>query len=327
MTPMSLPAPGSPNLASLHAALPWRDDDLPGEERFTLLTADGVELMATQFDPPAAAGPARAVALVAPATGVPQGYYAAFARWLAQRGYAVFTVDYRGLGASQAAPQASMRDWMLLDLPALLRIARRRARTPDGRVLPVLWIGHSLGGHALTVLDGVEHVDAVIGVGAQLPAFHRWPWGKDRWGARFFFKTWLPLCVRWFGRLPGWAMGGGLALPGPAALDWSRWGQMENYLASDPAMQGHWRADRFRGVAQFWCVQDDWVFGPEPAVRALQEAFAGAPGQASLERLVPRDVGMARVGHFGPFRRSGASRIWPTLLERIEAAVPALRAQ
>jgi predicted alpha/beta hydrolase len=116
-----------------------------------------------------------------------------------------------------------------------------------------------------------------------------------------------------------------LAIPGPAALDWSRWGQMDNYFASDAALRPHWRADRFRGVAHLWCVSDDWVFGPEPAVKALQEAFAGAPGQAHTLRLRPEDHGQQKLGHFGTFRRGGEKALWPFLLGQIEAAVPVLR--
>ena len=39
--------------------------------------------------------------LVVPAMGVEQQYYAAFAHWLAARGYFVVTFDYRGMGHSR----------------------------------------------------------------------------------------------------------------------------------------------------------------------------------------------------------------------------------
>ncbi|MFN7695433.1 MAG: serine aminopeptidase domain-containing protein [Burkholderiales bacterium] len=315
---------GSPNLAQLHAALHLDDSESNAEQRVVLPTSDGLELQATLFEPQVQA---RAVAMLAPATGVPQRYYAPFARWLALQGYAVITFDYRGMGASPAGAQPpSMRDWMLEDLPAVLRAAKHRASPQVGtRRLPLLWVGHSLGGHALAVLDGIEALDAVVCIGSQLPSLHRWPAGHARWGAATFFKWWLPLWVRLAGHLPGWALGGGLPIPGPAALDWSRWGQMDNYFASDAALRPHWRAHRFQGVAQLWCVSDDWVFGPEPAVKALEQAFTDAPGQAQTLRLHPQDHGFKALGHFGAFRRGGEKALWPFLLGKIEAAVPALR--
>jgi predicted alpha/beta hydrolase len=284
MNPMSLPLPAaSPNLPQLHAALGLKED--PGAElgvgrRVRLLTQDGFELDAHWREP---AGPARAVALMAPATGVPQRFYAPFAQWLCQRGYAVLTLDYRGMGASAQAPQASMRDWMLRDLPAALA------------------------------------------VGAQLPAFRRWSAGHRRFGAWFFFRAWLPLWVGLTGRLPGWTFGGGPPLPGPAAMDWSHWGSLPDYYRSDPSMAEHLHASRWQGVAQLWCISDDWIFGPEPAVRALQQAFDGAPGQAELLHLHPQDVGARQLGHFGVFRRQHGERVWPLWLQQLEDAVPALR--
>ena len=137
--------PGSPNLAQLHAALRLDDSESNAEQRVVLPTSDGLELQATLFEPQVQA---RAVAMLAPATGVPQRYYAPFARWLALQGYAVITFDYRGMGASPAGAQPpSMRDWMLEDLPAVLRAAKHRASPQVGtRRLPLLWVGHSLGG-------------------------------------------------------------------------------------------------------------------------------------------------------------------------------------
>jgi predicted alpha/beta hydrolase len=323
MTSNPLPA-GSPNLRHLHAALGLDEDphtEPPVGRPLRLHTQDGFELEARWFEP---AGPARAVALMAPATGVPQRFYAPFAQWLSQRGYAVLTLDYRGMGASAEAPQASMRDWMLRDLPAGLDEVLARAEQIDRR-LPVVWLGHSLGGHALPLQARLHEVDAALAVGAQLPAFKRWPTGHGRIGAWLFFKAWLPLWVGLTGRLPGWTFGGGPALPGPAAMDWSRWGSLPDYYRSDPSMAEHLHATRWRGVAQLWCIGDDWIFGPEPAVRALQRAFDGAPGRADLLHLHPHEVGARRLGHFGVFRRQQGERVWPSWLQRLEDAVPALR--
>jgi predicted alpha/beta hydrolase len=324
---------GSPNLSLMHLDLGLGDAQRPGERQQTLVTPDGISLVATVFEPMTKA---RAVALVAPATGVPQRFYRPFAQWLAGQGYAVMTVDYRGMAASRcpvgSTRNASMRDWMLKDLPTALDAVLTRAGqgqrasgTPSR--LPVLWVGHSMGGHALALQPRLAEIDAAFCIGSQLPAFHRWPAGHARWGARAFFQAWLPLWVRLTGQLPAWALGGGLSIPGPAALDWSRWGQMDNYFASDPAMQPHWRPAVFKGVVQLWCVSDDWVFGPEPAVHALQQAFAQAPGRAELLRLHPADVGWSKIGHFGAFRRQAADKLWPLMLDRCESAVPALGRQ
>src|SRR5664279_2997784 len=58
---------------------------------------DGHTLAAYRFDPD---GPVKAHVIIAAAMAVPQSFYAAFARHLANRGYTAWTFDYRGIGES-----------------------------------------------------------------------------------------------------------------------------------------------------------------------------------------------------------------------------------
>lgn len=315
---------GSPNLPLLQAALPG---DEPGAIEGLALgfaAADGALLQGRVFEPQ---GRAHAVAVLAPATGVPQRYYQAFAQWLAARGYAVLSFDYRGMGASRAAAAggaASMRDWIRLDLSAALAAARERAGRGPQR-LPILWVGHSLGGNGLPLLQGLEHLDAAVTVGAQFGYWGLWPAGWRRTVTRVFFAHWVPLWVRLSGRLPGWALGGGETLPAAAAMDWSRWGRSAGYFTDDPVCRDWYRPQDFRGHLQLWSLADDLAFGPAPAVDALARCFG--PANAKVERfhLHPHELGLQRLGHFGPFRRAVGARLWPLLLERIETRVPALR--
>ncbi len=60
--------------------------------------ADGTQLSGRFFAATLAKG--SAPVLLCTATGVPQRFYVAFARWLAQQGLDVLTFDYRGIGAS-----------------------------------------------------------------------------------------------------------------------------------------------------------------------------------------------------------------------------------
>src|SRR3954454_19862752 len=71
-------------------------DEGPAGVDQRILTADGVSLAATVWDPPGRAG--SHVLVIASATGVLRGYYASFASSLASRGFAVVTFDYRGMG-------------------------------------------------------------------------------------------------------------------------------------------------------------------------------------------------------------------------------------
>ncbi len=319
----------SPDLAQLHAHLPThleRDtpQDCTQHDAVGFSATDGAALQGRWFTPTQRS--AHAVAVLAPATGVPQRFYHPFAQWLAARGYAVLCFDYRGMGATQAQhPDISMRQWLCHDLSGALACAQERSRQ-GGQALPLLWLGHSLGGNGLPLVQGLEHLDAAVTVGSQFGYWKLWPRGWHRGVTRFFFGTWVPLWVRLSGRLPGWALGGGETLPAQAALDWARWGMSQRYYLDDPHCQPSYRPEAFRGHLQMWSIEDDKTYAPQPAVDALAQCFADSAGQVERLHLHPRTVGLRQLGHFGPFRRLGAARVWPLLMQHIEARVPQLRA-
>jgi len=289
----------------------------------TLLMADdGRPLAASWFEPPQ--GRARAVAVISSATGVPRGFYRAFSQWLAERGYAVLSYDYRGIGGSRRGAlrdePATMRDWAVLDMSAALAAAEARRPTQG---LPLLLVGHSFGGNAIAFARGVERADALLGIGAQLGEPRLYP-GRHRWLANVFFRAVVPAAVPLFGHLPGWALGGGAApLPAGVARQWAQWGLTPGWAYADPAMRDHRAASALAVPVQLWDITDDLTYAPARAVDALAEQFRNAA--VTRHTLSPSDVGVARLGHFGAFRREPGPRLWERLLDSLEAATPALR--
>ncbi|MEO0503313.1 MAG: hypothetical protein AAFZ14_08310, partial [Pseudomonadota bacterium] len=97
------------------------------ERALVFKTGDGAELVGRLFLP--ARAPFACIVLNG-ATGVPQSYYAHFARWLAaERGMACLTYDYRDVGRSWSGPMADsaadMIDWGTSDqLAARYALAR-----------------------------------------------------------------------------------------------------------------------------------------------------------------------------------------------------------
>ncbi len=345
-----LPVNASPDLAALEAAFERPAENIHGGDDGNgaghgsrgsdrhgaeppaqpLAAADGRLLAARWFEPPQQ--PARAVAVVNAATGVPQRFYRHFAAWLAQRGYAVLTYDYRGIGESRQGPlraePARMRDWALLDMPAALAEAARRREGRegrDGRSLPLLLVGHSFGGNAIGLADGFEEADALLGVAAQSGDWRNWP-VRHRWVTHAFFHALLPAAAHLLGKAPGWVLGGsGAGLPKGVALDWARWGRRRGYLFTDPALAAHVsRYRQFRGPAHLWHISDDRTYGPAAAVDALAAQFSAA--RVERPALDAAALRSGPVGHFGAFRAEPGRRIWPQWLDRIESATPALRA-
>jgi len=101
----------------------------------TVPATDGYPLAATLFLP---RGAKRHAVLVNSATAVPRKLYRGFAGYLAQRGCAVLTYDYRGTGDSRPQARtgnkpksltgfkASMSDWAALDITAAVGWMRER---------------------------------------------------------------------------------------------------------------------------------------------------------------------------------------------------------
>lgn len=333
--PLSQALSANPAVATPHDSGADLAIDLGLETRLQLAAlrcSDGRLLAAQWFEPPAAQG-LRAVAVIGAATAVPASYYRHFAEWLARRGYAVLTFDYRGIAASREAlrpgEDVRLRDWARVDMAAALHAAERRRReqqTAQGRELGLLWVGHSLGGNSVGLVPGfADKVDALLGVAAQVAYLGHWS-GLARLQAWLFFHLMLPAAVGLFGHAPGRMLGPRAQdLPAAAALEWAAWGRTPGFLFGDESLARERSYDRFTGTAHLWSIADDHLFGPAPAVDALAAQFNAARVQRHV--VSPQDLGVARIEHFGPFRRDLGPRLWPRLLAPIEAATPRLAAR
>jgi predicted alpha/beta hydrolase len=138
-------------------------------ERVLLQTDDGARLHGTVHGDPATATMA---VVLHPATGVHSGYYAHFARWLADTHAAVvLTYDYRDFGHSKVRPvreaTSTMSDWGIFDQETALSYVVQRFGH-----LPIRVVGHSLGGQWLAFHKDIGRVDRVVAV-ASGPNFWR----------------------------------------------------------------------------------------------------------------------------------------------------------
>lgn len=106
---------------------------------FELTAPDGTDLAAVRFD---VAAPLRAVVALAHGKDEHQGRYAHVVAALTAAGYAVYTIDHRGHGASGGKRGEIRRfDDYVEDFDLLVREAER-----DHPNVPVVVLGHSMGG-------------------------------------------------------------------------------------------------------------------------------------------------------------------------------------
>lgn len=275
-------------------------------EPFTLAARDGYPLAATRYRPQAAS---RRAALVMPATGVPQSYYAKFAAYLAERGFDTLTFDYRGIGGSLKGDirelKGGMRDWALLDASSAFTFLLEKR-------LPISTIGHSFGGQAFGLLPEPGRIAAAFMVGSQSGYWKHWPALGRAWMWPATHVA-LPLVSRLRGYFPSSRLGFGEDLPANVAIEWASWCRHPRYLVGALGVEAAYA--RFAAPLRAYTATDD-AFAPARAVQALLELYPSAKSEMRI--LHPSDLGEARIGHFGFFRERFRDSLWREAADWLE---------
>jgi len=273
-----------------------------------LTAADGYPLQAMAYPP---AGTPQGRLVVAGATGVPQRFYARFARYAAEQGIAVWTLDYRGIGLSRPGTLRGFRmdylDWARQDLAALLAHVDAQGEG-DG---PLWMVGHSFGGHAIGLLPAHQRIQRIVTF-ATGAGWHGWMPPLERLRVRFLWRVMGPLLVGASGYLSWSRLGMGEDLPRDLFFQWRRWCQWPRYFFDDPELPG--LAAQFAEVRTpiraVNAVDDRWA--PPTSREAFMAAYCNAPVEHVT--LDPRVLGLAAIGHMGYFRPE-ASALWRETLD------------
>jgi predicted alpha/beta hydrolase len=276
----------------------------------TFPATDGYPLGATLYLPRGARSHA---VLINSATAVPRRIYRGFASYLASRGCAVLTYDYRGTGDSrQPSPagdkrskslvgfEASMSDWAALDATAAVGWMRERYHT-----MPLGYVGHSFGGQALGLLPNNTEVARALFVAAQAGY-----WGLMTAPERYRIYVLLKFVGVPLTRLMGYAparTGLGMDLPKGVFLEWVRWVMSERYLFDDVRLRALSNFPRYRGALRALSFSDD-PWATRPAVDLLCSGFTSIKPEVAA--IAPADVGAKKIGHFGFFRPEHRDTLW-----------------
>lgn len=268
---------------------------------YSIPAADGYPLAATEVCP---ARPLATI-VIGSATAVPRRYYARYARFLAREGFRVITFDYRGIGDSRPASlrgfPGRMRDWGLVDLPGVLDWAGQTESN-----LPLLVIGHSVGGQMFGLAGNNDRVTALLTVASQSAEWRLWS-GMGRLRIATLYYVLIPTLVRLVGHFPSRWVGMGEDLPPGVALDWSEIGRSKGYIRGALGDEAARRFDNFKGTMLAYSFSDDW-YAPHRAVEGLLSFYGAA--QKSHRHLDPADVPAKAIGHFGFFRGEFEETLW-----------------
>jgi predicted alpha/beta hydrolase len=282
--------------------------------------ADRYLLGATLFLP---RGAKRHAVLINSATAVPRKIYRGFAGYLAGRGCAVLTYDYRGIGDSRKKSpvsdnqpkslvgfKASMSDWAALDVTAAVNWMRERYKN-----LPLNYIGHSFGGQALGLLANNNEVSRALLIASQA-GYWKLMASPERYRVYAMLNFVGTPLTRLLGYAPGWS-GLGEDLPKGVFEEWVSWVMSKRYLFDDPRLGGLKNFQQFNGAMRALCFSDD-PWATRPAVELLCAGYTSI--KPEIVTITPADVAASKIGHFGFFRPEHRGTLWRGAAEWIEAA-------
>ncbi|HKS18031.1 MAG TPA: alpha/beta fold hydrolase [Bradyrhizobium sp.] len=260
--------------------------------------------------------------LINSATAVPRKVYRGFAGYLASRGCAVLTFDYRGTGDSRRQAltgynqpkslvgfKASMSDWASLDVSAAVSWMRERYSH-----MPLAYVGHSFGGQALGLLSNNAEVSRALFIAAQA-GYWKLIASPERYRVYAMLRyVGVPL-TKLLGYTPGWA-GLGLDLPKDAFLQWTGWVMRPRYLFEDSNLPGLSNFEKYKGKLRAICFTDD-PWATRTAVELLCSGFTAI--EPEIVSVAPTDAGVPKIGHFGFFRPELRDTLWRGAAEWIQA--------
>jgi predicted alpha/beta hydrolase len=285
----------------------------------SLPATDGYLLGASLFLP---RGAKRHAVLINSATAVPRKVYRGFAGYLARRGCAVLTYDYRGIGDSRQKSlvgynqfkslkgfKASMADWAALDATAAVAWMRDRYKA-----LPLTYVGHSFGGQALGLLANNTEVSRALLIAAQA-GYWKLMASPERYRVYAMMNALgLPI-TRVLGYAPGWA-GVGVDLPRGVFEQWTRWVMSPRYLFDDGTLSSLGNFGNYKGALRALCLTDD-PWATRPAVELLCSGFTAI--KPEILSISPGDAETTRIGHLGFFRPEHRDTLWRGAAEWLEA--------
>lgn len=271
------------------------------QRSLTIPAMDGYRLAATLFGPDA---PPRAALLIAGGTAIKQRIFSRFATYCSERGIAALTFDYRGVGGSAPATlrgfPARMRDWALLDLPA---VAGWLTQTYSD--LPLYYAGHSFGGHALGLYPENMRFERSLLI-ATLSGYWRDFAGVEGYRTYCLMNIFAPAVISVAGYMPG-SFGLGESLAAPTFREWANWCRLPNYFFDDPTLPETKHFGAYTGAIRSISFEDDpWT--THRSVQSLLRRYSNA--QIEYLRYAPCELGLPNVGHVGFFRPHHRDRLW-----------------
>lgn len=193
------------------------------------------------------------------------------------------------------------------DVPAVAQWAAQRF--PD---IPHRAVGHSIGGHALALGNGVRDVDRFVLVSSHLGVTQEIEHVGERLRVALILRVVGPMLSRTMGYMPGARLGLGEDIPVAAMIEWGQWSQLPHYFYDDDTMDAAASAATVDADVLAVGVSDDAWASPHQ-MDALTARMTGA--RVERRTVTPEQVGLSRLGHHGLLSRRAGDAAWGPILD------------
>lgn len=244
--------------------------------------------------------------IISSATGVLQHYYFKFATFFSELGYTVYTFDYSGIGKSNLSisdlkqNNIDLKDWGKNDQAFVINYAK--SQNPNDKIIVIT---HSIGGQILAFNKNISKIDAIITIASQSGYWKHWK-GFERFKMFTFWHVLIPTLTPLFGYFPAKKFGLFENLPQQMAYQWQRWGKHKDYMLSEFNFENLQFKNFNKHLLAISFLKDEYA--TKVAVDWLAKQFTNA----NIERrhIIPKELGISNVGHFGFFRSKFKDSLW-----------------
>jgi predicted alpha/beta hydrolase len=250
-------------------------------------------------------------------TATKKEFYLPFLEYLAQHNYICCLWDYRGSGESAPSNLKSCdftySDYGLKDMPAIKKYLNVRFAQ-----LPFLFFNHSAGGQQIGLMNNLENVAGAVNFAVSTGYLPNMPLGY-RLRSGYFFHIFTPLSIWFAGYLKAKQFGYMEDLPKNVVNEWKAWCMKKDYLFDaefygKSIPEGNFKKFDFP-IHTFWSI-DDTISTEKNTENFWKHIASSKP--IGFTKLIPKDVEVKSIGHFGLFKKSMKSKLWNRALEKLE---------
>jgi predicted alpha/beta hydrolase len=279
------------------------------KDNIRIKCSDDFELAATIYQPEKIAG----AIMIAPATGIKQGFYNSFATFLAEHDYAVVCFDNRGVGESIKGPinevNASLVTWGELDMPAVLDFLINEFPKQKYHL-----IGHSAGGQLVGLMNNAKRLTSMFNFACSSGCIRNMPL-PFKFSAHFFLGFFISVSNFLFGRTQSQWVGMGEPLPRKVGQQWQKWCYGKGYVETEFGDEVNTHMYDDLNLHSLWAYAIDDPIANLENVKDMIRIFPKI--QSTIVKLESKAYGKKQIGHMGFFRLKNRE-LWSTALQWFE---------